>query len=119
MYKLPLDFDLSKLNGAIVQQICYAANNISIMLDSSRYINFEGQFILTEQNGRENKFDVYPVKDDLGILKLLEQKIEEVSASKLTNNLFILFENRMSLTILASDSYESYTIKIDDLLVRV
>jgi hypothetical protein len=119
MYSLPIDFNLSQLNGAIVQQVCFAANNISVMLDSSRYISFEGQFILTEQSGKKNKLDVYPVTDDSGLLKLLEQKIEKVSASKLDNNLFILFENQISLTILASDNYESYTIKTDNCIIRV
>lgn len=118
MYSIPIDFNLSQLNGATVQQVCFAANVVSIMLDSSRYISFEGEFILTEQDGKANKFEVYPIENDFGLLKLLEQKIIEISVDK-SDNLFLLFENQVSLSILASKDYEAYTIKTDDNLIRV
>jgi hypothetical protein len=74
---------------------------------------------LSDQSGKSNRFEVYPIENDFGILKLLEQKIKEILVDKSNNNLFILFENQISLTILASSNYESYTIKTDDNSLRV
>jgi hypothetical protein len=119
MYSIPKNFNLSQLNKALVQQVCFAANVISLMLENSRYISFEGEFILTDANGNANKFKVYPVENDFGILKLIEQEIIEITVSEPENDLHILFENKMSLIIIASKYYESYTIKTKDDFIRV
>ena len=119
MYSIPGDFDLNQFNGAVVEQICFAINNISLMLDGSRYISLEGGFLIKSPGDEEVEINVYPVTTDNGLLKFLEQKIEKLSLDGVNNSLFIAFENKMSLTLLASDNYESYTIKTSDQLIRV
>ena len=119
MYSIPSDFDLDQFKGAIVQQICFAQNVISLMLGASTYISFEGEFILTTENSKTNNHKVYPVVNDYGLLQLIKQEIKEISVKNSNSDLLILFGNNSSLTIIASKQYESYSIKTKDDFIRV
>ena len=83
-------------------------------------ISFEGSFIMTDLSQNvSNQFVVYPVTNDFGILKLLEKSVEDIVIKKPNNDLLLSFDNKIMLTILASNEYESYVIKTNEILIRI
>ena len=120
MYTIPAGFNLTQFHGAIVEQICFALNNICLMLNNCRYISFEGDFHFYEETqNHPGIMSVYPVNKDFGLLKLLEQKIEILEVEQVSSNLLVVFENKMKLKLIASINYESYSLKSEDQLIRI
>jgi hypothetical protein len=119
MYKIPEDIKSDFLRGEIVTMICFSSNQIYIHFESLIQIIIEGQYSLVNEKGEEYLFDVYPVTDSTGILRLLEKKVVNIEINKSRTDLSIRFENDTALNILANDSYESYVIKISERIIII
>lgn len=120
MYNIPADIDLNEFNGAVIQQICFTLNSISLLLDTERYVSFEGEFILSNNDKDEKKYEVFPITTDKSdILNLLEQTIDNIIIERAKNALSILFSNGFRLTLLSSENYESYIIKTSKDFIRI
>ena len=119
MYTLSKEYDLTRLQGAIVQQVCFAKNNISILLGNVGFITIEGRFTLFDDKGNEFRFEVYPVDKDFGLLNLLEQKIDKVVTNEERSDLIFTFDNEQVLVLIGDENYESYSIKVGNDEVRI
>ena len=119
MYTISNNYDLQRLKGASVQQICFTKNTISLLFEGDRFITFEGRFCLIDDSGVEKDFSVYPVYNDLGLLKLIEQKIEKVNTNVKRTDLILQFDNEHTVILYGDENYESYIIRIGDDEVRV
>lgn len=113
MYTIPETFDLDILKNANVQQICFAANNVSIFFEKIGFIQLEGEFIYHDENSGIHQFHCYPITSQFGILlSLLEKQVSGIKTNKQRNNLFIYFNDEM-IEIYGNPNYESYIININ------
>ena len=118
MCLLPENFDLKSLKGERLIMICFNANQISLHFDSSTKITFEGDYIV-EENNKQMEYSVFPLKSDNGLLVLIETEIEDSYTDSLRKNLRIKFSNKIILTLMGADQYESYSIKKGDMEIIV
>ncbi|ATL45715.1 hypothetical protein COR50_00250 [Chitinophaga caeni] len=114
MYFIPKEFDFSQLKGDYIQQICFSINNIVLFLERKGSIKMEGRFTLSDEHGNLCIYETYPVNKDFGLLKLLEQRIEELNTNETRSDLIISFENGFVLKLLGEEGYESYTLNIGE-----
>jgi|GEM_PF-2517737 len=119
MYTLSKEFDFTRLQGAVVQQICFSKNNISLLLEKIGYITIEGRFTLSDDRGNKFDFEVYPVDKDFGLLKLIEQKIEKVATNEMRTDIIFTFDDGHVLVLIGDENYESYSIRVDNDEIRV
>lgn len=119
MYTLSKEYDLTRLQGAIVQQVCFTKNNISLLLANIGFITIEGRFTLFDGKGNKSEFDVYPVDKDFGLLNLIEQKIEKAVTNEVRSDLILTFDNEHVLVLIGDENYESYSIKVGNDEVRI
>ena len=80
MYTIPEDFDLNILKDTTIIQVCFSVNTISLFFENIGFISIEGSFSLLHENKRYDYEEVYPVKRDFDILKLL-QSLQNVKIS--------------------------------------
>ncbi len=113
MYKIPENFNVNALQGEVIFQISYGLNFITLFF-SKGFLQFEGKFVTIFKGHSQEYDEVYPVKNDFGLLQLLEQKIVDVNLSNGRNDLILLFENEFSLTLISNEAYESYTIRLNE-----
>jgi hypothetical protein len=118
MYLLPNTFDPKFLKGERLIMICFNANQIILHFDSSARITIEGEYII-EENNQQGRYNVFPLKNDNGLLTLIETEIEDSYTDYERKDLRIKFSNRIILTLIGSDQYESYSIKKGDLEILV
>jgi hypothetical protein len=118
MYLLSTNFDPKFLKGERLMMICFNANQISLHFDSSTKITFEGEYII-EENNQQMRCNVFPLKNDNGLLTLIETEIEDAYTDYERKDLRIKFSNRIILTLIGSDQYESYSIKKGDFEILV
>lgn len=119
MYTISKDYNLKRLQGALVQQLCFTKNTISMFFEGVGFITFESRFCLIDDVGVKREFDVYPVYSDLGLLKLIEQKIVKVHTDEQRTNLILEFDNEHTVILFGNENYESYLIRIGDDEARV
>jgi len=119
MYTISNNYDLKRLHGASVQQICFSANTATLLLEGIGFVTIEGRFSVTNEVGIKKEFEVYPVSSDFGLLKLLEQKIQKAYTNDKRSDLILEFDSNYTVVLLGDDNYESYVIKIGDDETRV
>ena len=118
MYLLPNTFDPKLLKGERLIMICFNANQINLHFDSSARITIEGEYII-EENTLQMRFNTFPLKGDNGLLTLIETEIEDSYTDYERKDLRIKFSNRITLTLIGNDQYESYSIKKGDLEIII
>lgn len=111
MYKIPLEFNISSLDGERITQIAFGLNYITFVFNKG-FIQFSGSFSINFGNQELEYNDVYPIKNDFGLLQLLEKSIIKVLVNDLRNILTLQFEGGAILNLIGDDYYESYRIKI-------
>lgn len=75
MYKIPESFDISVLKSEIVSQIVFGLNFVALFFNKG-YIQISGSFSFGYFGKQFNYDEVYPVKDDFGLLQILEKKLQ-------------------------------------------
>lgn len=113
MYKIPQTFDITKLQGRSVSGITFGLNIIHLSLDETfGSIEITGNFSI--DNGHHTCIyeEIYPITDDMGLLKLLEKSITLITINESRDTLVITFEDNSILTLIGNEYYESYSIKI-------
>jgi hypothetical protein len=116
MYSIPENFPLDKLQGAEIQQICFASNVIVIQLFNLGYIQLETEFTFTSDLDVLERCNPYPSRKELAcLLGMIEAKILKVETDDDRRNL-VIFTNQHNqrLEILRNDLYEMGSIKIED-----
>lgn len=113
MYKIPKSFDISVLKNEIISQIAFGLNFVTLFF-SKGFIQIEGEFATIFENQLFEYAEIYPVKNDFGLLHLLEQKIIEINVSNDRSTLELVFESGFSLKLKGNEAFESYRIKIND-----
>ena len=118
MYQIPINFDASTLENQIVFQIAFGLNFITLFFDKG-FIQFSGSFSLRHSGQSFDYNEVYPLDNDLGLLKLLEKKITGVEINENRDILNVQFENESELRIIGNKFYESFLICINGNQIRV
>lgn len=118
MYKIPKDYNINAIIGETIVQIAFGLNFITLFFNRG-YIQLEGAFATTFDNNTHEYDEVYPVKNDFGLLQLLEHKIVQVNINSDRNIMILLFENDSSLKLIGNENYESYVINISGNEIRV
>ena len=113
MYTIPLESNIEKLKGNSVVQICYTVNSVSVFFENIGFIGIEGSFLFTDGNKHVNVDDFFPLKEDWGLLHLLEKKLINIEIDSERTDLTLYFEENKSLTLFGNPQYESYSINID------
>ena len=114
MYKIPIDFNFSKLNNQMVQTICYASNTIVIQLSNHDFIQPMGPFSVVLDGVTTEYTELYPLSTDCGLLSILDKEITKITPLYDISRLIIEFSNGLSLILDSDEYYESYWIKIGD-----
>ncbi len=118
MYSLLSSFDPKILKGEKLNMICFTANQIHFHFESLTRITIEGDFII-EENNQQLKYNVYPVKNDSGLFSLIETEIIDSYTDFERKNLHIKFSNKIILTLIEDDQFESYSINKGELKILV
>ena len=119
MYSIPNDFDIKQIIGQAIVQVCYSINTISIHFERTGFITIEGSF--TYFNGNKNIVidELFPLRNDHGLLNLLETKVVDVSIDTNRTMLTICFAENHSLMLIGIPEFESYIICFDGIEIRV
>jgi hypothetical protein len=112
MYRIPESFNLSDIKDETISQIAFGLNFVTVFFNRG-FIQFSGSFVLHVDGKRFDYVEVYPVKNDFGLLKLLEKKIVKVFTNDERNDLTIEFDTGIILQLKSVGQYESYTLNID------
>ena len=114
MYKIPEDIDTTFLLGEEVIMVCFNLNQVYIHFESNIQVAIEGEYSIVAADGKESLFEVYPVISDNGLLRLLGRKVKQVKICEFRTDLSIQFDNDTVINLIGSDSYECYSIKINE-----
>ena len=118
MYKIPENFDISVLKNEVINQIAFGFNFITLFFNKG-FIQFTGSFSFGYNEKQSYYDEVSPVRNDFGLLQILEK---EITSIKLTNNreeLELGFETGLTLCLIGDEMYESFIINIDGNEIRV
>ncbi len=111
MYKIPEEFKISEIINEEINQIGFGLNYVTLFYNKG-FIQFSGSFSF-QHSGRKDDFnEVYPVKDDFGLLKLLGKKITQIKTNDGRNILILWIDHNIILKLIGSKEYESYIINI-------
>lgn len=113
MYKIPENFDFSTLNGQTINQISFGQNVVTIFFSPEIYIQWSGRFKISKENGATDYEEVFPVKNDFGLLEFLEKKVETVGTDKNRNNLLLVFEDKTAIEIISDIAFEAFSLYIN------
>jgi hypothetical protein len=118
MFKIPLDFNVKKIINERIIQIAFSLNSVSLFFEKG-YIQFSGKFSY-EKNGALKEFnEVFPAKNDFGLISLLEKQIQNATTNSERTNLKLEFENGDILLLYGTPEFESYSIKIENSMIRI
>lgn len=118
MYKVSESFDITILKGIVINQITFGLNFISLLFNRG-FIQINGSFSIS-YSGKQYSYDeVYPVKNDFGLLQILENKVISILINDNRDEMEIEFENGLKLCLIGNEMYESFIISIDENVVRV
>ncbi len=118
MYKIPESFDILVLKSEVINQIAFGLNCITLFFDKG-FIQFFGSFSFGYLGKQFNYDEVYPVKNDFGLLQILEKEIKNVTLANNREELKIEFEGGVTLCLMGNEMYESFIININGNKVRV
>lgn len=118
MYKIPSDYDISVLTGDTINQIAFGSNFITLFFEKG-YLQFSGGFSFSVSGATVSYEEVYPVRDDFGLLRILEKEIYDVSIFSNREGFSIKFDGGIVLCVTSNEMYESFTLNIDGKEVRV
>jgi len=110
MYKIPKDFDIYSIKEKTISQIGFGSNFITFFFDGG-YIQISGNFEYSYLGNSFMYTEIYPISSDLGLLRLLDKRIINVSYTE--DSLILTFDNNDVLTFKGDDMYESYSICLD------
>ncbi|MEO8820891.1 MAG: hypothetical protein ABI374_08630 [Ginsengibacter sp.] len=118
MYKIPENSDLSTIKNQVISQIAFTLNFITIFFDKG-FIQFSGGFSFNFSDQSNIYDEVYPVKNDLGLLRILEKKITNIDINNNRDKLTIHFEDKSELCLIGNKFYESFIINCNGNEIRV
>lgn len=110
---IPTEFDLNKFKNSSVIQISFSLNTINVFFESVGFVTINGSFSIFLDQNVFNYREVYPVKNDFNLLKLLEKKVVDVFTNEQRNILTYVFEDNIILKLIGDDMYESYRINVN------
>ena len=117
MYTIPKNFNLDNLKEATISQVAFSLNTISLFFDISfeniGFITIEGFFSFSYGNKKSYYEEIYPIKKDFGLLKLLGKKVIQIQINKKRDVVILEFEDKIILELMSNEMYESYTIDIN------
>lgn len=113
MYKIPEDFDISKLSDKTITSISYGINFISLFFEDG-FIQILNSFVINANNNSNRYENLYPIKNDFGLLVLLEKQIIDIKTSKDREILHLFFDGNIDLLIHGDKMYESFEINYQD-----
>jgi hypothetical protein len=119
MYKIPESFDFSHFKGKALNQVSFGQNVVIFFFSNDIYIQWSGRFSVFMGNAKIEFNEVFPVKNDFGLLSLLEKKVLNIYTDKTRSSLFIVFEDDCILEIYSDDSFESFTLYTNGIQVIV
>lgn len=98
---------IKKLLNCKIFQVSFSLNTIVFSFDEG-YIQFSGGFEF-RSNGKIFTFEeVYPLKDDNGLISVLENEISRVAIDQ--SSLLLVFSSNSELVLFANEQYESFEI---------
>ncbi len=112
MYKIPVDLEIIKFKNERINQITFGLNVI-ILFIGKNFIQFSGSFLLQVKGETFYHKEVCPVKNDFGLLQLLELKITNIYTNDERDILLLDIEGDIVLKLLSNEMYESFEINID------
>ena len=112
MYSIPDDFKIESLKDASVSQLSFSVNTITISFENSDFINIQGSFSISFDQEKFEYAEIFPVKEDLGFLRLLGKKVTNVELNLKRDTLKLEFEGNIILELVGTEMYESFTIGI-------
>lgn len=114
MYGLPATFDASRLQGAVLELVCFSENTVSLSFSREVAITIESCFMHSDQDGYGNGQQVDVPVSDSRLMQLLGASILSASADA-DGTLRLKFSNGQTLVVLDDcPTYEAYKINIGD-----
>lgn len=113
MYKIPENFDFSTFENKSINQISFGQNVVTIYFSPEIYIQWTGPFKISKENRETAYEEVFPVKNDFGLLKFLEKKVETAGTDKNRNNLLLVFEDKSVIEIISDFAFEAFSLYIN------
>lgn len=114
MYSIPEEFDIMVWNDATLEKVSFGANTIVFHFDRAPGVQTDGPLGLSTETRQFYYDEIFPVQDDMGLLRLLGQKVTLVSTDEERKNLSLEFENGYTLELLNNPEYESYFIQTEE-----
>ena len=112
MYKIPTNYNIEKLRGAIVETISFSPNTIVISFGNNGLIAIEGFFSFSLDSKKNEYTELYPIKSDFRLLNLLGLAVTNLIINKNRNSLVITFDKNCELELNSNEMYESFKIKV-------
>ena len=103
MYKIPLDFDVNKIKNTILTQICYCPNCIFLYFDNVGIINIWGNLKVSFDKNESFYNEIFPIKNDFGMLSFLECKVFDISIGANREALKLVFDNNGFIELIGND----------------
>ncbi len=116
MYKIPTDFEFDSITGKTIDQIAFGSNVIVLYFNGG-YVQTSGSFELTIAEKTTEFEEIFPLTNDLGLLRLLDNEISEVLYA--SDNFILKFCNGSKLVLKGMEAYETYSICIGERTVVV
>jgi hypothetical protein len=114
MYTIPDNFEIEKLIGTTVTQISFSINSVFISFDGISSINIQGSFSLQLSDKIFEYAEIYPVKNDMGLLALLGKQVLSLELNDKRDALKLNLEGVIVLHLIGHEMYESFSVKIQD-----
>jgi hypothetical protein len=112
MYSIPNEFKIENLKDALISQISFSLNTITIFFENSDFINIQGNFAISLDNQRIEYVEIFPIKADFGLLRLLGKKVINIELNLKRDALKLKIEEDIILELIGNEMYESFTISI-------
>ncbi len=111
MYKLPLEFDISKLIKKELTAVLFTENTINLSFELDISITIIGSFIHSYGEGKALRTQILPVTSSK-LMRLIGKKINFAEEEK-DGGLTLYFENNDILQLLNDYQYESFSIIVE------
>lgn len=119
MYGLPEDFDRQILIGRTLDQICVAANQVTLHFDGDVDITLEGPYsYLDRKRAVEGTAAAVDGERVSWLLHLLGQSVAQVDAGK-DGTLSLKFSAGAWLKCIDTPHYESYHVRVGQRVITV
>jgi hypothetical protein len=106
MNKIPLNFDDSLLVGVEIEMICFNSTQIYIHFNNQSFLVIECSYYINSSL----EIDLHNNKSESFFIKLIGEKVNDITIDENRLNLTLHFSNTDTLTLINNEQYESFTL---------